>query len=168
MHKRALSLSICAAVAAIGLIGSSSAADQAAAPKAAEASADLSQIQNIVVIYAENRGFDHLFGHFPGANGLFTAPEGERPARRTRSFVQQYLDTSLNVAKISPFLMPQAVTTASGTVVPIYPADEISVDHSHQGRGVRRHPIAAMQYAQGQQRRASHARLVRSSATPDR
>jgi phospholipase C len=29
--------------------------------------------------------------------------------------------------------MPQAVTTAAGEVVPIYPADEISVDHSHQG-----------------------------------
>ena len=29
--------------------------------------------------------------------------------------------------------MPQAVQTATGTVVPIYPADLISVDHSHQG-----------------------------------
>jgi acid phosphatase len=29
-----------------------------------------SDIQNIVVIYAENRSFDSLFGHFPGANGL--------------------------------------------------------------------------------------------------
>jgi phospholipase C len=77
MHKRALSLSICAAVAAIGLIGSSSAADQASASKAAEASVDLSQVQNIVVIYAENRGFDHLFGHFPGANGLDNATATE-------------------------------------------------------------------------------------------
>lgn len=91
------------------------------------------KVKYVFVIFHENESFDHYFGTFPGANGLFTAPEGERPARRTRSFVQQYLDTSLNVAKISPFLMPQAVTTASGTVVPIYPADEISVDHSHQG-----------------------------------
>ncbi|MDN0076428.1 acid phosphatase [Crenobacter sp. SG2303] len=30
----------------------------------------LDQIQNIVVIYAENRGFDTLFGLFPGANGI--------------------------------------------------------------------------------------------------
>ena len=29
-----------------------------------------SDIDNIVVIYAENRSFDSLFGHFPGANGL--------------------------------------------------------------------------------------------------
>ncbi|HEU4664745.1 MAG TPA: alkaline phosphatase family protein, partial [Dokdonella sp.] len=34
---------------------------------------DVSQIHTIVVIYAENRGFDHLYGHFPGANGLDNA-----------------------------------------------------------------------------------------------
>ena len=36
---------------------------------------------------------------------------------------------------ISPFLMPQAVVRRRErvTIVPIYPADEISVDHSHQG-----------------------------------
>ena len=90
-------------------------------------------VKYVFVIYHENESFDHYFGTFPGANGLFTAPDGVKPARRTPSFVQQYLDTSLNVAKISPFLMPQAVTTASGEIVPIYPADEISVDHSHQG-----------------------------------
>lgn len=28
------------------------------------------KVQNVVVIYAENRSFDNLFGHFPGANGL--------------------------------------------------------------------------------------------------
>src|SRR5947207_14520070 len=34
---------------------------------------DLSKIETIVVIYAENRGFDHLYGLFPGANGLANA-----------------------------------------------------------------------------------------------
>ncbi|HEX7639703.1 MAG TPA: acid phosphatase [Burkholderiaceae bacterium] len=29
-------------------------------------------VKNIVVIYAENRSFDNLYGHFPGANGLGT------------------------------------------------------------------------------------------------
>ena len=48
------------------------------------------------------------------------------------SFTQRFLDTSLNVKTISPFLMPQAVV-GGGNVIPIYPADEISVDHSHQG-----------------------------------
>jgi acid phosphatase len=30
----------------------------------------LDAIRTVVVIYAENRSFDNLFGHFPGANGL--------------------------------------------------------------------------------------------------
>ena len=90
-------------------------------------------VKYVFVIFHENESFDHYFGTFPGANGLFSAPAGTTPASQTPSFVQTYLDRSLNKTAISPFLMPQAVTTASGSIVPIYPADEISVDHSHQG-----------------------------------
>ena len=32
--------------------------------------AGIESIENIVVIYAENRSFDNLYGLFPGANGL--------------------------------------------------------------------------------------------------
>src|ERR1700756_1637872 len=32
--------------------------------------ASISDIETIVVIYAENRSFDQLYGLFPGANGL--------------------------------------------------------------------------------------------------
>ena len=39
--------------------------------------ADLSKITNIVVIYAENRSFDNLYGAFPGANGLQTVAAGQ-------------------------------------------------------------------------------------------
>ena len=35
---------------------------------------DLREIQTVVVIYAENRSFDNLFGMYPGANGLRHAP----------------------------------------------------------------------------------------------
>ena len=35
--------------------------------------ADLNSITNIVVIYAENRSFDNLYGAFPGANGIRSA-----------------------------------------------------------------------------------------------
>src|ERR1700759_4039740 len=31
-------------------------------------------IQTLVVIYAENRSFENLYGSFPGANGLANAP----------------------------------------------------------------------------------------------
>jgi len=41
-------------------------------PVAAQA-ATLNDITNIVVIYAENRSFDNLYGSFPGANGIASA-----------------------------------------------------------------------------------------------
>jgi phospholipase C len=91
------------------------------------------KVKYVFVIYHENESFDHYFGTFPGANGLFSAPHGGTPANATPSFAQKYLDTSLKTVTISPFLMPQAVQTAGGQIVPIYPADLISVDHSHQG-----------------------------------
>ena len=42
-------------------------------PQPAHADDSLSRIKNIVVIYAENRSFDHLYGGFPGANGIANA-----------------------------------------------------------------------------------------------
>jgi phospholipase C len=45
------------------------------APAAAQSLAD---IQHIVIIYQENRSFDHLYGHFPGANGLNQAPDSAK------------------------------------------------------------------------------------------
>ena len=46
-----------------------------------EAPRRLDAIEHIVVIYAENRSFDHLYGMFPGANGVAnaTAPTNVRP-----------------------------------------------------------------------------------------
>jgi phospholipase C len=35
--------------------------------------ADLAKIEHIVIIYAENRSFDNLYGLFPGANGIANA-----------------------------------------------------------------------------------------------
>lgn len=92
-----------------------------------------SKVKYVFVIFHENESFDHYFGTFPGANGLFEAPPGFTPANQTPSFKQRLLDTSLSVQTISPFLMPQSVVATNGKIVPIYPADEISVDHSHQG-----------------------------------
>ena len=94
-------------------------------------------VKYVFVIFHENESFDHFFGTFPGANGLFAAPSGFTPANQTGNFTQRYLDTSLNTVTQTPFLMPQAVQkggyNSGGVVVPIYPADLISVDHSHQG-----------------------------------
>lgn len=35
-------------------------------------------IQNVVVIYSENRSFDHLYGLFPGANGISRATDEQK------------------------------------------------------------------------------------------
>ncbi|MBV9065812.1 MAG: acid phosphatase [Methylobacteriaceae bacterium] len=49
----------------------------------AEGAADLAAIETIVVLYAENRSFDNLYGHFPGANGLQNvAPDAARQLDR--------------------------------------------------------------------------------------
>ena len=45
----------------------------ASVPSKAEAPDPLSKIGHIVVIFDENRSFDSMFGHFPGANGLAAA-----------------------------------------------------------------------------------------------
>ena len=59
---------------ASGLSIASLAAAMAALPVAASAAAPrYDDIQTIVVIYAENRSFDNLYGTFPGANGLAQA-----------------------------------------------------------------------------------------------
>ena len=39
---------------------------------------DLAKIDTIVIIYAENRSFDHLYGYFPGANGIEQATEEQK------------------------------------------------------------------------------------------
>ena len=39
---------------------------------------DLTKIDTVVVIYAENRSFDHLYGFFPGANGMAQATEEQK------------------------------------------------------------------------------------------
>ena len=43
------------------------------APIAADSRAGLAKIDHIIVIYAENRSFDNLYGLFPGASGIAEA-----------------------------------------------------------------------------------------------
>ena len=45
------------------------------------------KVQNIVVIYAENRSFDNLFGNFPGANGLSAVVDAS--GKPTSAYVPQ-------------------------------------------------------------------------------
>src|SRR5262249_20383527 len=43
------------------------------APASAQAPQGLDRITHILVLYLENRSFDHLFGEFPGVNGVANA-----------------------------------------------------------------------------------------------
>ena len=52
---------------------------------------DLSKIETIVVIYAENRSFDHLYGMFPGANGIANATPEQWTQRDHDGTVLTYL-----------------------------------------------------------------------------
>src|SRR4051812_22105941 len=55
-----------------------------------EAPNGLGQIETIVVIYAENRSFDNLYGHFPGANGVQNlTPEAVRQRDRDGSILPE-------------------------------------------------------------------------------
>jgi phospholipase C len=51
---------------------------------------DLAKIETIVVLYSENRSFDNLYGHFPGANGLENVtPEMARQRDRDGTILGQ-------------------------------------------------------------------------------
>ena len=134
--------SSCAALGIVAMLANSTAAlaQSTTSPTltTAQKIAMLQQkVKYVFVIFNENQSFDHHFGTFPGANGLLSAPAGLTPANQTANYVQRYLDTSLNTVTQTPFLLPQAVQVggfgSNGAVVPIYPADQISTDHSHQG-----------------------------------
>ncbi|MGA2391924.1 MAG: alkaline phosphatase family protein [Candidatus Lustribacter sp.] len=66
MINRARASALLAGGAALGAFG----LPAAAAPRAVPG---LNKIDHIIVIYLENRSFDHLYGRFPGADGLDNA-----------------------------------------------------------------------------------------------
>jgi acid phosphatase len=63
-----------------------------AAKAPAKKTAGIDQIETVVVIYAENRSFDNLYGFFPGANGL----------QRARGALSTQLDRDGSVMKELP------------------------------------------------------------------
>ena len=50
----------------------------------------VASVQNVVVIYAENRSFDNLYGNFPGANGLqnVSAAQAQQIDRNGKAFTE--------------------------------------------------------------------------------
>ena len=85
------------------------------------------KIKYVFVLFQENRSFDQHFGTFPGAEGLYSGTGAKVGA------TQQIVNTDGSVSTISPFKIPTSVVNTAGATVPIYPADTVSVDHSHTG-----------------------------------
>jgi len=67
------------------------------------------KVRYVFVIFQENRSFDHYFGTYPGANGLFS-----QPASATPGFVQQIVNTDGSVGTISPFLITPTIMDING------------------------------------------------------
>ena len=86
------------------------------------------KVKYVIVLFQENRSFDFHFGTFPGATGLYSqAPD------KTPGFYQPFVDTKGDIKTITPFKIPATITDDTGKVVPLYPSDTASVDHSHTG-----------------------------------
>ncbi len=79
------------------------------------------RVKYVFVLFQENRSFDHYFGVFPGANGLFSDGVNNRAIANTPGFVQNFLNTDGTPATQMPFLIPYAM----------HPQDLDDIDHSH-------------------------------------
>ncbi len=91
------------------------------------------KVKYVFVIFHENESFDHFFGTYPGANGLFEAPKGFTPADQDAEL--QAALSRHGSERHDDLAVPDAPVgrRRRRKVIPVYPADEISVDHSHQG-----------------------------------
>jgi acid phosphatase len=97
-----------AMLAAIAAIGGTDVAAAASANKAT----GLDQIKTIVVIYAENRSFDNLYGFFPRANGLRHLTPSQYQQRDLDGSVMKVLPPiwgGLTAAGVAP-AVPEAQT----------------------------------------------------------
>ncbi|HVU31930.1 MAG TPA: alkaline phosphatase family protein [Opitutaceae bacterium] len=74
------------------------------------------KVRYVFVLYQENRSFDHYFGTFPGADGIFS-----RPSAATPGFHQPFLGPDGTERTIQPFRIGAAE----------YAADLDDPDHSH-------------------------------------
>ena len=96
------------------------------------------KIKYVFILFQENRSFDHYFGTYPGANGLFSTYPGARhddpeaqPANALPSFRSAYQKPDGSFGTISPFLIPRTITDHAGHPVALYPEDLHSVRHDH-------------------------------------
>nr|WP_294514512.1 alkaline phosphatase family protein [uncultured Rhodopila sp.] len=98
------------------------------------------KVRHVFVIFQENRSFDHYFGTYPGANGLYATYPGAnasdpyaQPATSFASFNSVIRNVDGSYSTINPFLIPRTIVNQAGATISLYPEDLLSVDHSHGG-----------------------------------
>jgi phospholipase C len=106
------------------------------------------QVKYVFVLFQENRAFDHYFGTYPGANGLYSTFPGANPADpyaqpgnatvNAASFTQNILNSTDTYSTTpfstqTPFLVPRTIVNQAQTTVQLYPESIFSVDHTHAG-----------------------------------
>jgi len=96
------------------------------------------KIKYVFVLFQENRSFDHFFGTFPGANGLYSTYAGASPTDKFSQpgiaqpgFTQAIQNTDGSFGTISPFLAPRSIVNVNGATTPLYPESLYSVGHGH-------------------------------------
>jgi phospholipase C len=77
------------------------------------------KIKYVFIFYQENRSFDHYFGTYPGAEGIYTKPPAQTPG-----YTQSIQNPDGSTSQILPFRIEPSVTN-------MYPADTDDVNHSH-------------------------------------
>jgi len=85
------------------------------------------KVKNIVVIYAENRSFDNLYGNFPGANGLSTVVNAD--GTPTSVYIPQKDRDGTTVLATLPQTWGGGVT-APGSSVTITPAQSANLPNA--------------------------------------
>jgi phospholipase C len=94
----------------------------------------LDRLEHIVVIYMENRSFDHLFGHFPGANGLTDAehasPQVDQYGRPYR-LLPPVMNTSVKPA-VQDSRFPAELPNHPFDINPYVPPSEFHADPTHR------------------------------------
>src|SRR5262249_37073051 len=81
-------------------------------------------VQNIVVIYAENRSFDGLFGNFPGARGLSEVVDAA--GHTTAAYIPQKDRDGTTVLTKLPQTWSGVTATGNPTVVTLAQSDNLA------------------------------------------
>ena len=96
-------------------------AKSAAPDQAALIEALRKHVRYVFVLFQENRSFDHYFGSFPGANGLFSDGAARRAPADTPGFDQPITEMDGSTGTQRPFLIGPAQ----------HAADLDDIDHGH-------------------------------------